>query len=63
MWSDTLSIYNLTQLLTVIVSKCPKIPMIFDQFKGHMKRYFVISLDMVFLHIKYVFEYLTTDSS
>ena len=31
--------------------------------KGHMKRYFVISLDMVFLHIKYVFEYLTNDSS
>ena len=31
--------------------------------KGHMKRYFVISLNMVILHIKYVFEYLTTDSS
>ena len=24
--------------------------------KGHMKRYFVISLNMVILHIKYVFE-------
>ena len=32
-------------------------------FKGHMKRYFVIRSNIVILHIKYVLEYLTTDSS
>ena len=31
--------------------------------KGHMKRYFVIRSNIVILHIKYVLEYLTADSS
>ena len=34
-----------------------------EDIKGHMKRYFVIRSNIVILHIIYILEYLTTDSS